>query len=1080
MAVTALEDLISRCLERYETDGAAGVEAIISTRPELADQVRTALRELGCAGLLELAGQHFDLPDRLGDYRIRERIGGGGMGVVHRAEQESLSRDVAIKVIRPELLPSETARLRFEREVAAIASLEHENIVRVYEVGADSGQPFFAMELIDGATLGDCIARLRGRDPSTLTGRDLLRAIETERWRASGRSMTTDSVDDRDGQLGESAAVPAAFRGSYEDAVLAVLSQLAAALEHAHSRGIVHRDVKPSNVLLTPTGRALLFDFGLQHDKRDVRLTNAQPVGSPAYMAPERVLNSEVGASADVWGLGITLFEALTLELPFVAGDRHGLEERILAAEPPRPRRLNSATSWEAETICLGALQRDLTSRYPSASAFAADVERQLRREPILAKRPSALRRLRRWCERRPAVAVATVLGALLLVGTPTLLYLREQRAAERIAGEATRAQNNLELALRAVRNFVERFERDVMAQMAVVNSETYDRLTEAVGLYASLDSGGDESASRAVLWNAAFAQRGLAVASLELGRLEGAERAARESVRLFGLEPIDDRGRAELAAALRTLAIVLFEREGTSRVAEGDRSLARALDVFRELDSRDQLLPLARENFAVALDLKVSRDMSAKAYERAQRHSQKALEILETAAKSSDAGAHTLYLRGHLTSRLAVLQFRQGRLDDAEGTLALAKQRVDAVLADTPSATNCAWLRARIANQLSDCASVRAKYAEALEQRRDAAGRYRALIADNPNNPRLRRSYALTLSKLGELLGKRRKKKEALEQFALATEQYELLEKRGDRMTSRAFRLHLHRCASHAYVTADLRRAKQLVERSIALAAEHDGADMRYDLSRCWTLMYRIASRRRRHDSARACLERSLELLERLITEHPEVATYARDHARNLHSYGVVWARTKQPAKAESWFRRAVTAKRSLLDKLPGHDSVAAIANSELDLSHALLVQGKTKLAREAAARAVKGYEEVHGSAPRLPLYLRRLADAYDLSAQIALAGRDPDRALALARRVTKLAAPSDSLFLRSAIIAARSSPHLDGSRRASAIDLGFELLEHALSRGLRERRRVEQNKAFAALHADPRWAKFLRKLEG
>jgi len=244
-------------------------------RPELAAGLRRRLGSLERLGLLTTTPQDGSAdpaspPVRLASYRLLEPLGGGGMGVVYRAIDEKLGREVAVKLIHPELLLFPGMRERFHREVETVARLDHPGIVPIFEVGEERGVPFFVMPRLHGRSLAQVIRALRDRAPSSLCGRDLLDAV------------TDDFLDTR--------PEPAqSTRGSWVECCLRLAIQVADALDHAHRCGVIHRDVKPSNIMLTVDGRAMLFDFGLARSRGASELTRTgSRVGSLHYMAPEQ------------------------------------------------------------------------------------------------------------------------------------------------------------------------------------------------------------------------------------------------------------------------------------------------------------------------------------------------------------------------------------------------------------------------------------------------------------------------------------------------------------------------------------------------------------------------------------------------------------------------------------------------------------------------------------------------------------------------------------------------------------------------------------------------------------------------
>jgi Tol biopolymer transport system component len=331
---------------------------------------------------------------RLGDYRLVREIGRGGMGTVFEAFQESLGRRVALKVL-PGSFALEPQRLeRFRREARATARIHHPNIVPVYEVGEAQGTHFYAMELIDGSPLERVIAEMRERK--------------------GGKE-----------RKGSSAADPSYIAGAVERA-----AALAQGLEAAHLQGLVHRDVKPSNILVDRTGRWVLVDFGLVHDVEAERLTRSgEMVGTLACMSPEQISRQKVDARTDVFSLGITLYEVLTLRQPFEGKNDLEVQKAILFDDPIPPRKLNTRINRDLETILLHALEKRPDRRYGSVAELRSDLERFLRHEPIAARSRGAFTRA--WSRARRhkgKVAVGLVAGLMLLASVFAWQYWPEKR----------------------------------------------------------------------------------------------------------------------------------------------------------------------------------------------------------------------------------------------------------------------------------------------------------------------------------------------------------------------------------------------------------------------------------------------------------------------------------------------------------------------------------------------------------------------------------------------------------------------------------------------------------------------------
>jgi serine/threonine protein kinase/Flp pilus assembly protein TadD len=409
-------------LEAREAGRPDELSALLARHPDLADEIaafvaeqdevaclaaplRQAVAPAGEVLPLALPGDH----GRLGDFRIVREVGRGGMGVVYEAEQVSLGRRVALKVLPFAATMDPRQLQRFHNEARAAAGLHHTNIVPVFGVGCERGVHYYAMQFIDGRTLADFIAQQRGGPPSQVPTAPEAEGVASAPTVPQAAQATSAAPRDR-----------AYFRRVAEWGI-----QAAEALDCAHSLGVVHRDVKPANLLVDGTGRLWVTDFGLAQVQSDARLTmTGDLVGTLRYMSPEQALAKRVVIDhrTDVYSLGATLYELLTLEPPFRGTDRQELLRQIAFEEPRPPRRVNKAIPAELETIVLKALEKSPQERYATAQELANDLKRYLRDEPIRARRPSLARRARKWARRhRPAVwaaAVCLLVALVALVGS--------------------------------------------------------------------------------------------------------------------------------------------------------------------------------------------------------------------------------------------------------------------------------------------------------------------------------------------------------------------------------------------------------------------------------------------------------------------------------------------------------------------------------------------------------------------------------------------------------------------------------------------------------------------------------------
>ena len=302
----------------------------------------------------------------LGDYELLEEVGRGGQGVVFRARQKSLNRIVALKVISLGQWASKAHLKRFRREAEAAASLDHSGIVPIYEVGEGDGSCYFSMRFVEGGQLDEVIKR-----------------------------------------------EPMLLRHAAE-----LIARLARTVHHAHEHGILHRDIKPGNILLNAEGEPLLTDFGLARlaESGSTITRTLEVMGTPSYMAPEQAVgnNAAISSATDVYGLGAVLYQLLTGHAPFAGGTTYETIKLVLDTEPRQPRLWNRKIARDLSTVCLKCLEKDPKRRYSSALALAEDLEHWLKHEPIRAKRSGFFTHGSKWLRRNPAVAV--LIAALVVL----------------------------------------------------------------------------------------------------------------------------------------------------------------------------------------------------------------------------------------------------------------------------------------------------------------------------------------------------------------------------------------------------------------------------------------------------------------------------------------------------------------------------------------------------------------------------------------------------------------------------------------------------------------------------------------
>jgi serine/threonine-protein kinase len=585
----------------------------------------------------------------LGDFRVLREVGRGGMGIVYEAEQLALGRRVALKVLPLAAAMDPRALQRFQLEAQAAAWLQHPQIVPVYAVGSFDDVPYYAMRFIEGASLAELIAELRrleglGSDDfpnATRSGgvSSLARGLLSGRFappHQEGEGSRLDDRPDPEAPMSDPSAGPArssqgskplaeaSIRGwDYPRTVAHLGVQAAEALEYAHGQGILHRDVKPANLLLDRRGGLWVTDFGLARLPGDGGLTATGDVlGTLRYMSPEQAQarGALVDRRTDIYSLGTTLYELLTLHSYVPGTDRQEILRRIIEDEPTPIRQLNPAVPVDLATVVAKAMCKDPMGRYLSAQHFGDDLRRFLEGRPIAARPIGLLVRAWRWCRRKPLPAgLAAGLVVSLAAGfvgvtwswreavhqrdllaraqQQTLAALtRESRAKQALLianaherASREHAQRRFALAREAVEQYYTGPSQDILLKRPQMESLRKRLLNTALSFYkklqATIEEGTDDPRTQAEL---AAVYRRMGQIAVEVGSrgegLEALERARAILVELVRADPRADGPRRDLASCLEFVGNLLVYTSG--RESEGLRSLEQSRELYEALSA--------------------------------------------------------------------------------------------------------------------------------------------------------------------------------------------------------------------------------------------------------------------------------------------------------------------------------------------------------------------------------------------------------------------------------------------------------------------------------------------------------------
>src|SRR5262245_38098145 len=376
-----------------------------------------------------------EVPNELGDYQLMEEIGYGGQGVVYRARQKSLNRIVALKVIGLGRWATKAHLKRFRLEAEAAASLDHPCIVPIYEVGERDGQCYFSMKFVEGGQLDEVVKQ-----------------------------------------------TPLSIRRAAE-----LIAKVARTVHYAHEHGILHRDIKPGNILLDQNGEPHLTDFGLARlvEAESTITGTLEVLGTPSYMAPEQAAgdNAKLTRATDVYGLGAVLYQLLTRHPPFAGGTTYETIKLLLETDPRPPRLWNPKVDRDLSTICLKCLEKDPTRRYPSAVALAEDLERWLRHEPIQARPIGVLGRGKKWLQRNPTAVGIGILSLALIAALGVIIWKSELFRRAPAAGIAVLPFENLSND-REDASFADGVQDDLLTKLAKIADLKVISRTSVMGFH--------------------------------------------------------------------------------------------------------------------------------------------------------------------------------------------------------------------------------------------------------------------------------------------------------------------------------------------------------------------------------------------------------------------------------------------------------------------------------------------------------------------------------------------------------------------------------------------------------------------
>ncbi|QDT70164.1 Serine/threonine-protein kinase PrkC [Planctomycetes bacterium MalM25] len=693
-------------------------------------------------------------PRQIGDYRLVREIGRGGMGLVYEAEELSLRRRVALKMLPFAAVLDQRQITRFRNEAQAAAGLHHSNIVPVFAIGQERGVHYYAMQYIEGRSLAQAIAELRRDDSpraSTDATTETAPAISTTPREPSPTPVATLSVSPS--VLGETNRTTSFFRAA------ARLGEVAAdALAHAHGLGVVHRDVKPSNLLIDERGEVWVADFGLARMQTDLGVTaTGDVVGTLRYMSPEQARGraDQIDGRTDVYALGATLYELLTLRHAHPGEDRRRLLDRLERVDPIPPRKHNPAIPADLENIVLRAMEKDRDARYASAGELRDDLRRFLDGKPTIARPPTLWERGVKWANRRrQAVAVAAAVMALVTaisVVSGVMVNTARHRAEAALAESEVQRQH-AERSLDRALSVLDRFGSQLSDQLAATPGAEPVRDAALRDALASYQEFLDQSSGDPVLAASVAKTRVHAAAVAErLGRGDKASRLYTQAIEDFEALHAEAPDQVEhtrwLARSLNNHGLLLHDRdEATAALAELDRAVALQREVVKRTPGEAEALS------DLAATLTDRAGLAGVPSSAARRDLDGATELLRRALKLAPEGALP-------TRRLAVAQNALAsllRTSDPKRAAAASDQAIELLtgLVDADP-ENDAYRDdlAIVHSNRGALAASGAHWDEAAESYGAAARELRRLAERAPRVPRRRSELAVALASRGFVL---------------------------------------------------------------------------------------------------------------------------------------------------------------------------------------------------------------------------------------------------------------------------------------------------------------------------------------
>jgi serine/threonine-protein kinase len=1045
-----IESLVQKHLELHDNDPEKSLAAVSSVGSLCTDLEELNDAELQtCVGFVSAAHAEDPYATRAGSvgmptstgqrFRILRPHAKGGLGEVHVAHDEELRREVAVKEIQDRYADDPKSRARFLLEAKITGGLEHPGVVPVYGLGqyAD-GRPFYAMRFIRGDSLKEAIAAFHaGTSPHRTSGEQALALRQ--------------------------------LLGRFVDVCNAVA--------FAHSRGVLHRDLKPGNVMLGKYGETLVVDWGLakplkrtgppiQDSEGPLVASSAsgssatlpgQAIGTPAFMSPEQAKGQidQLGPASDIYSLGATLYALLTGHAPAEGPHPDNLLTRVATADWPKPRQINKEIPTPLEAICLKAMALRPDDRYPSALALAADVEHWLGDEPVTAYPEPWPTRAARWMRKHRA-AVTTLMAALVLAlvfVTAVALLVQHQKTEmahknEELASSNKREREAAELAQKTIEDMTSDKTLQLLETQKQLRPEQRAFLEQALGYYRQQTEGAPADEHEA--YRRANALQQMGILQQRLGLRAAAEVSYRAAVqawdRLVTAQAQVPEYRRGLAASHHNLGILLSDLE---RSAEAEREYHAAQREWARLVTEQSQVPEYRSDLATSHTGLGNLLLHLGKYAEAEREFRVALQeqqwLITEHAQVPDYRRDLA--RSH--NSLAILAFDLGKPAAAETEYRTALQELERLVADHGHIHELRRLLAATHNNLGNLLRTVGKRVEAEREHRTALQQQHSLVAEHAQVPEYRSWLPAYRSNLGLVLSELGKHEEAEQEYRTA-----------------------------------LHEQQRLIDESPQVPKFHA------DLARMHKSLGSLLSDSQKYAEAEKEFRAALQEWARLVGEPAQVPIYRSELALTHNDFGGLLDLLKKHGEAEKEYRAALQEQERLVveyAQVPAHHN--DLAGTLVNLANLYNATNNPTEARKVLERAKPHHEFALKADPQNPTYRAYWHNNLWGMSTACHALRDHAGAVAAAQQLAGLSFSSAFDVYRSAFYIALSIPLAEKDQRvsearrrilsASYADQAMELLRLAVARGFRDAARLKQSQAFDPLRSRADFQILIQRME-